>query len=82
MRKQKNQHLNDKNETENQTFWKTVNQNFSEKRSNPNQITLLENESVITNYKDNGKTMNIFFINITKKLNLKPHKDSSLTDIN
>ena len=26
--------------------------------------------------------MNNFFINITKNLNLKPYKDSSLTDIN
>ena len=26
--------------------------------------------------------MNNIFINVTKKLNLKPYKDSSLTDIN
>ena len=50
--------------------------------SNSRRITLLENDAILTYDKDIAKTMNNFFINITKKLNLKPHKDSSLTDIN
>ena len=36
----------------------------------------------LTDDKDIAKTMNNFFMNITKNLNSKPYKDSSLTDIN
>ena len=43
---------------------------------------LLENDSILTDDKDIAKTMNIFFINTTQKLNLKPYKDASLTGIN
>ena len=42
----------------------------------------MENDSILTDDKDIAKTMNNFFINITKNLNLKPYKDSSLTNIN
>ena len=45
-------------------------------------MTLLENDSILTNDKDIAKTMNNIFINIIKNLNLKPYKDSSLTNIN
>ena len=54
---------------------------FSDKGSNSNQVTLLENKPLLTDDKDIVKTMNNFFINITKNLNLKPYKDYSLTDI-
>ena len=54
---------------------------FSDKGSNSNQVTLLENKPLLTDDKDIAKTMNNFFINITKNLNLKPYKDYSLTDI-
>ena len=43
---------------------------------------LLENDSILTDDKDIAKTMKIFFINTTQKLNLKPYKDASLTAIN
>ena len=55
---------------------------FNDKGSNSRRITLLENDSILTDDKDIAKTMNNFFINITKNLNLKPYKDSSLTNIN
>ena len=55
---------------------------FSDKVSNSRRITLLENDSVLTDDKNIAKTMNNFFTNITKNLNLKPYKDSSLTNIN
>ena len=42
----------------------------------------MENDSVLTDDKNIAKTMNNFFTNITKNLNLKPYKDSSLTNIN
>ena len=40
------------------------------------------NDSILTNDKDIAKTMNNFFINTTKNVNLKPYKESSLADIN
>ena len=43
---------------------------------------LLENDSILTDDKDIAKTMKIFFINTTQKLNLKPYKDASLHSIN
>ena len=82
MRKQYYENLNVKNVMDNQTFWKTVKPYFSDKGSNSRRITLLENDSILTDDKDIAKTMNNFFINITKNLNLKPYKDSSLTNIN
>ena len=66
---------------DNQTFWKTVKVYFSDKGSNSRQITLLENDTKLTDDKDTAKTMIFFFINITKNVNLKPYKDSSLTNI-
>ena len=58
--------------------------NFSPNSYFQNTIekSLLENDSILTDDKDIEKTMNDFFINITKTSNLKPHKDSSLTDNN
>ena len=66
---------------DNQTFWKTVKVYFSDKGSNSRQITLLENDTKLTDDKDTAKTMIFFFINITKNVNLKPYKGSSLTNI-
>ena len=66
----------------NQTFWKTVKPYFCDKGSNSKQITLLENDSILTDDKVIAKTMNNFFINITKNLNSKPYKDSALIDFN
>ena len=66
---------------DNQTFWKTVKVYFSDKGSNSRQITLLENDTKLTDDKEKAKTMIFFFINITKNVNLKPYKDSSLTNI-
>ena len=42
----------------------------------------MENDSILTEDKDIAKTMNNFFINITKILSLQPYKDPSLTNIN
>ena len=64
------------------SFWKSVKPYFSNKGSNSNKITLVENDAIITNDKVISKTVNKFFINTTKKLNLKPFKNSSDTDVN
>ena len=85
LRKTKKQYhgsLSVKSLMDNQTFWKTIKPYFSDKGSNSRRIILLENDSILTDDKNIAKTMNTFFTNITKNLNLKPCKDSSLTNIN
>ena len=64
----------------NKSFWKSVKPCFSNKRSSFNKITPVENDVIITNGRVISKTMNTFFINTTKRLNLKPFKNSC--DIN
>ena len=81
-KKQCYENLSVNNVMDNQTFWKTVKPSFSHKESNSRRITLLENDSILTDDKDITKAMNNFSVNIIKDLNLKPHKDSSLTNIN
>ena len=54
--------------TDNKSFWKSVKPYFSDKGSNSNKITLVENDSIITNDSVVYKTMDKFFINTTKKL--------------
>ena len=76
--KQCYENLSVKSVMDNQTFQETVKPYFSDKGSNSRRINLLENDS----WQGYCKTMNNIFINVTKKLNLKPYKDSSLTDIN
>ena len=85
LRKTKKQYhgsLSVKSLMDNQTFWKTIKPYFSDKGSNSRRIILLENDSILTDDKNIAKTMNTCFTNITKNLNLKPCKDSSLTNIN
>ena len=85
LRKSKKQYfsnINVSDVTDNKSFWKSVKPYFSNKGSNSNKITLVENDAIITNDRVMSKTMNKFFINTTKKLNLKPFKNSADTDIN
>ena len=56
------ENLSVKNVMNNQTFWKTVKPYFIDKGSNSRRITLLENDSILTDDKDIAKTMNNFFI--------------------
>ena len=83
LRKSKKQYfsnINVSDVTDNKSFWKSVKLYFSNKGSNSNKIALVEND--ITNDRVISKTMNKFFINTSKKLNLKPFKSSSDTDVN
>ena len=59
-KKQLYENLSVKNVTDNRSLWKTVKPYF-------NQISLIKNDSILTENKDIAKTMNNFFINITKK---------------
>ena len=75
----KNLNLNDV--TDNKSFWRTIKPYFNEKGSGSDKIALYGNESVLTNEKEIANTMNNYFINITKHLNLKPHTASNTRDI-
>ena len=84
LRKSKRQYfsnINVSDVTDNKSFWKTVKRYVSNKRSNSNKITLVENDGIIINDRVISKTINKFFINTTK-INLKPFKNSSDIDIN
>ena len=58
---------------DNQISWKTVKPYFNNKGRNSNWITLLENDSILTDDKDIAKIMNNFVRNSTKNLNSKPY---------
>ena len=67
---------------DNKSLWKSVKPYFSNKGSSSNKIALVESDAINTNDRVIFKTMNKFFINTTKKLNLKPFRNSSDTEIN
>ena len=83
LRKSKKQYfsiINVTDKTDNKNLCKSVKPYFINKVSSSNKITLVENDAIITNDRVISKTMNTFFINTTKRLNLKPFKNSC--DIN
>ena len=75
----KNLSLNDI--TGNKTFCRTIKPCSNQKRSGSDKITLSGNVLVITSEKEIKKTMNNYFINITKHLNLKLQTASNTMDI-
>ena len=85
LRKSKKQYFNNIDVsivTDNKSFWKSVKPYVSHKGSSSKKVTLIKNDAIITNDKVISKTLNRFFINTTERLNLKPFKNSSGTDIN
>ena len=85
LRKSKNQYFSNisvRDVSDNKRSWKSVKPYFSNKGSNSNKITLAENDAIITNGRVISETMNKFFINTAKKLNLKLFKNSFDADIN
>ena len=80
--------LNDYTETyikeiiDSKTFWKTVKPNFNEKGSSSRKIILSEKGSILNGNNRICNTVNDYFINITKALNLKPCKCSNTKNIN
>ena len=55
----------------NKLFWKSVKPFFDDKGSNSSKITLEEENKIISDEKKSANTMNNYFINVTKTLNLK-----------
>ena len=67
----------------NKNFRKSIKPYFSGKGSISSNITLVENDTIITEDKKDSKTVNNFFIiNTTKNLKIKPFTNSSNSDIN
>ena len=73
--------LNIKKTGDNKTFWKIVQPYFSDKDNKSSKITLVENNIVIADEKRVAELMNKYFINITKKLNLKAAIINTTDDI-
>ena len=63
--------LNLKEISDNKTFWKTAWPYFSDKDNKSSKIILAENNIVIADEKRVAELKNKYFLNITKKLNLK-----------
>ena len=63
-----------KNVIDNRKFWKKVKPVLSNKFTNSEKISLVDNNKIITNGKDIAKVLNDFFSNRIKKLNISQKK--------
>ena len=80
LRKTKQQYLKNLNLNDiegNKNVWRIMKPYFNEKGSGSGKIALSGNASILTSEKEIANTLNNYFINITKHLNLKPHTASS-----
>ena len=66
---------------DNKKFWKTIRPYFRDKGYNQTKITIVKKCSIITDEKKIATLMNNYFINITKKLHLKPSTVPNTSDI-
>ena len=70
----KNLNISDINDNNN--FWKTVEPVLSEKGRSNSKITLIENDTIISNDKEVAETMNDYFISITDSLGLTENNEA------
>ena len=62
--------LNTKRVVDNKKFWKTVKSSFSDKSNNFESITLVENDSIVSNDNEVANIFNEYFSNLVEGLNL------------
>ena len=75
------QNLDEKNVIDNKKFWKTVKPLFSDKSVSREKINLTENEKMLTSESETAETLNNFFPNIVKKLNIPEfNSNNSVTE--
>ena len=75
------QNLDEKNVIDNKKFWKTVKPLLSDKSVSREKINLTENEKMLTSESETAETLNNFFSNIVKKLNIpKFNSNNSVTE--
>ena len=66
---------------DNKKFWKTVKPLLSDKSVSREKINLTENEKMLTSESETAETLNNFFSNIVKKLNIpKFNSNNSVTE--
>ena len=73
LRKVKTQYhsnLNERNVTDNKTFWKTVKPFLSDKITSKEKITLIEKNKIVSDHEDTVQVLNTFFSNIAGSLNI------------
>ena len=77
------ENINVKDINDNKKFWKTIKPFFSNKGLNTNKLMLIENNNLISEESVLANTMNQYFTNITKQLNIKKSPQlKNLEDIN
>ena len=64
------QSLDEENVIDNKKFWKTVKPLFSDKSVSTEKINLTENEKMLTSKSEIAETLNNFFSDIVRKLNI------------
>ena len=75
------QNLDEKNVIDCKIFWKTVKPLLSDKSVSREKINLTENEKMLTSESETAETLNNFFSNIVKKLNIpKFNSNNSVTE--
>ena len=75
------QNLDEKNVIDNKKFWKTVKPLLSGKSISREEINLTVNEKMLTSESETAETLNNFFSNIVKKLNIpKFNSNISVTE--
>ena len=73
--------MDEKNVIDNKKFWKTVKPLLSDKSVSREKINLTENEKMLTFEPETAETLNNFFSNIVKKLNIpKFNSNNSVTE--
>ena len=65
--------LNDKDITDNRKFWNTVKPLFTEKNKSRESIVLIEKGKTIFKEDEVASTLNNFFSNIVKSINIPEH---------
>ena len=63
--------MNIKQLLRNKLFWKSVKPFFNDKGSSSSKTTLVEENNIISDEEEIANTMNNYFINVIKTLNLK-----------
>ena len=71
--------LNEKDVNDNKTFWKTVKPFLSDKIVSKEQISLVENDEIISEESNVAQTLNFFFSNIVTNLKIPEYKDYDIS---
>ena len=73
--------MDEKNVIDDKKVWKTVKPLLSDKSVSREKINLTENEKMLTSESETAETLNNFFSNIVKKLNIpKFNSNNSVTE--